>query len=127
MTRYLLDTTVAIALLNGAPQMLERLSKLAIGDVALSAVTLSELLAAASKDARLAEAVALLAEDIDVLPFDQAAAEAYGRLLRKVEHKRRRTLDRMLAAQALAPGMTLVTAAPEDFADIAGLAVENWG
>lgn len=128
MTRRLLDTTVAIALLRGDPTTLEKLSKLAIGDIALSALTLSELFAggAAAQDLRAAEAVAALAEDVDVLPFDQAAAEAYGKMLRDIAPKRRRALDRMVAAQALSLGMTLVTAAPGEFADIAGLTLESW-
>jgi tRNA(fMet)-specific endonuclease VapC len=126
MARYLLDTNVVIAAALGLPGVLDRLSALEIGDVAISAISLAEALAGAENDRRIAENIALLAETLDVLPFDQAAAEAYGALLRRVEPKRRRMLDRMLAAQALGLGLTLVAANTEDFDDIPGLTVEKW-
>jgi tRNA(fMet)-specific endonuclease VapC len=129
MARYLLDTNVVIAAALGLPGVLERLAALEIGDVAVSAISVAETLAvsrAADGDGRFGENVSLLAETLDVLPFDHAAAEAYGALLRKVEPKRRRMLDRMLAAQALGLGLTLVAANTEDFDDIPGLTVEKW-
>jgi tRNA(fMet)-specific endonuclease VapC len=129
MARYLLDTNVVIAAARGFPGVLDRLSALETGDAAISAISLAETLAgvvAAQSDERLAENVALLAENLDVLPFDRAAADVYGALLRKVDMKRRRTLDRMIAAQALDLGLTLVAANTEDFDDIPGLIVEKW-
>lgn len=129
MARYLIDTNVVMAAALGLPGVLDRLSALEIGDVAISAISLAETLAgaaAAESDGRFAENIALIAENIDVLPFDRGAADIYGALLRKVEGKRRRTLDRMIAAQALAFGLTLVAANSEDFDDIPGLTVEKW-
>lgn len=129
MARYLLDTNVVMAAALGLPGVLDRLSALEIGDVAISAISLAETLAGAAtaeNHDRLGENIALIAENIDVLPFDRGAADAYGALLRKVDAKRRRTLDRMIAAQALALGLTLVAANTEDFDDIPGLAVEKW-
>lgn len=130
MARYLLDTNIIMAAALGFPGVLGRLSALEIGDVAISAISLGETLAGAAgaeKDARLAENIGLIAENLDILPFDHAAAEAFGRLMRKLDPKRRRILDRMIAAQALAQGLTLVAANNEDFDDIAGLVVEKWG
>ena len=129
MARYLLDTNIVIAAANGLPGVLDRLSALEIGDVAISAISLAETMGragGAEHHRRLAENVALIAENIDVLPFDRAAAAAYGALLSKVDQKRRRTLDRMIAAQALDLGLTLVAANTDDFDDIPGLTVEKW-
>ncbi|MGD9658905.1 MAG: PIN domain-containing protein [Methylocystis sp.] len=129
MARYLLDTNVVIAAALGLPGVLDRLSALDIGDVAVSAISLAETLGGATADEhnqRLAENIALIAKNIDVLPFDRSAADAYGALLGKVDQKRRRTLDRMIAAQALDLGLTLVAANTDDFDDIPGLAVEKW-
>jgi tRNA(fMet)-specific endonuclease VapC len=129
MARYLIDASVAFAAVNSEMATLARLARLDTGDVALSAIVHGELLAAAAaapSDPRLAENIALLAGNLDVLPFDRAAAEAYGALLRGLEPKRRRALDRMTAAQAIAAGLTLVTRSPEDFSDIAGLRLESW-
>lgn len=129
MARYLLDTNVVIAAALGLPGVLDRLSALDIGDVAISAISLAETLAgatAAENNGRLAENIALIAKNIDVLPFDRSAADAYGALLGKVDAKRRRALDRMIAAQALDLGLTLVAANTDDFDDIPGLTVEKW-
>lgn len=130
MARYLLDTNIVMAAALGFPGVLARLAALEIGDVAISAISLGETLAGAAgaeKDARLAENIGLVAENFDILPFDRAAADAYGRLMGKLDPKRRRVLDRMIAAQALTQGLTLVAANTEDFDDIVGLVVEKWG
>lgn len=127
MARYLLDTNVVIAAALGLPGVLDRLAALQTGDAAVSAISLAETLAGgAERNGRFSENISLLAETLDVLPFDHAASESYGALLRKVEPKRRRMLDRMLAAQALSLGLTLVAANTEDFDDIPGLTVEKW-
>ena len=124
---YFLDATVLFAAACGEQATLARLARLEVGDVATSAVVWSELMAAASeKDARLAENLRLIGETIDILPFDRAGAEAYGAVMHDVEPKRRRVLDRMVAAQARALGRTLVTFSGADFEDIRGLMVEDW-
>lgn len=127
MKSYLLDATVVFAAACGEQATLARLARLEGADVATSAVVWSELMAAApQRDLRLAENMRLIGETIDVLPFDRAAAEAYGDLLHELEPKRRRVLDRMVAAQARALGRTLTTLNAADFADIQGLTIEDW-
>jgi tRNA(fMet)-specific endonuclease VapC len=124
---YLLDATVLFAAACGEQATLSRLAQLQGADVATSAIVWSELMAAApEKDRRLAENLRLIGETIDILPFDQAAAAAYGALLQEVEPKRRRVLDRMVAAQAGALGRTLITLNGADFSDIRGLTIEDW-
>lgn len=128
MPRYLLDATVVFAAASGEMATLAKLSRLPIGDVAISAIVHGELLTAMAggKSARLLENIALLAQNVDILAFDRRAAETFGELLRRIEPKRRRMLDRMVAAQAIAEGRTLVTLTPQDFADLPGLTVESW-
>ncbi|QGM97013.1 PIN domain-containing protein [Methylocystis parvus] len=133
MARYLLDATIVFAAASGELATLAKLSRLSIGDVAISAIVYSELLSgmsgaalAGGKSARLIENVTLVAQNVDILPYDRKAAEIFGELLRRIEPKRRRMLDRMVAAQAIAGGMTLVTLAPDDFSDIPGLKLESW-
>ncbi|PPD46582.1 MAG: VapC toxin family PIN domain ribonuclease [Methylocystis sp.] len=127
--RYLLDANTLFAAASGEAATLSRLSRLSIRDVAVSAIVYGELLAAAAaqgRNARLSENLALIALNLDILPFDRKAADAYGALLRKVEPKRRRALDRMVAAQAIAEGRALVTMTPEEVSDIPGLKLEVW-
>ncbi len=128
--RLLLDATTLFAAASGETATLARLSRLPIGDVAVPAIVYSELLGAAAalgKNPRLSENLALIAQNVDILPFDRKAAEAYGAMLRKVDPKRRRMLDRMTAAQAIAEGLALATCAPQDFSEIPGLQIEPWG
>ncbi len=129
MARYLLDATVLFAIASGEAATLSRLARHPIGDVAIPALVYAELLgaaAAAGKNARLAENLALLSQNLDILAFDRKAAEAYAALLRQIDPKRRRMLDRLVAAQALAEGLSLVTLTPETFADLPGLSLESW-
>jgi tRNA(fMet)-specific endonuclease VapC len=126
MRRYLLDASVSFALLGGEQTVLGRLAQLETQQVALSAIAWSEALAAASQDRRLKENIDLCRQNLDILPFHRASAEAYGALLEAVVPKRRRILDRMVAAQALEAGLTLVTLTPEIFEDIQGLTILNW-
>lgn len=128
MARFLLHTNLAIAALLGAQTVLDRLARLPVGDVAISALSFGELLAGAAAggaDARLNENLTLISENIDILPFDRAAADAYGRLMKRLDAKRRKMLDRMIAAHALSLGATLVTTS-DDFEDIQGLTTEIW-
>ena len=72
MARYLLDTNIVIAAALGMSGVLERLAALDIGDVAISAISLGEMLAGAAgveKDARLAENIALITENFDIFAF----------------------------------------------------------
>lgn len=62
-----------------------------------------------------------MAEEIPVLPFDEQAAHKYAIIPFK-----RASYDRLIAAHALALGVTLVTDNEADFADVPGLSVENW-
>jgi tRNA(fMet)-specific endonuclease VapC len=130
MAGYLLDATVLFAAASGEAATLAKLARLPIGAVAVSAIAYGELLtaaAAAGRNPRLAENLALIAQNLDILPFDRRAAEAYGELLRRIEPKRRRMLDRMVAAQAIAEGRRLITLEPENLEDLSGLSVESWG
>jgi tRNA(fMet)-specific endonuclease VapC len=75
---------------------------------------------------RAEAALAALVEDIPVLPFDALAAECYGILRAAVRDRQRNALDRLIAAHALAHGLTLVTSNEADFIVYPGLQVENW-
>ncbi len=121
--RGLLDTSVVIALprLAGLPD-----------DAALSAITFAELAAGphATDDlderARRQDRLQRVEATFDPIPFDGAAARAYGRVYaagssagRKA--RGRRALDLQIAATALALGIPLYTSNPADFAGLGDL------
>ena len=126
MRAFLLDASVTFAVACGERLTLNKLARLETGTAALSAIVWSELLAAAEDDARLMKNLDLLRQNLDILPFDLASAQSYGALVPQLTPKRRRVLDRMVAAQALELGARLITLTPDIFSDIPGLTVEDW-
>jgi hypothetical protein len=99
----------------------------------ISTITLAELsvgpLVASSEDERAARQTVLqqAEADFDPLPFDAAAARAFGRVaaaLRRSDRKpQARAYDAMIAATALARGLSVYTSNPDDFQGIDGLTV----
>jgi predicted nucleic acid-binding protein len=63
---------------------------------------------------------------IPALAIDDLAASFYADILSKAGYSRRKILDRMIAAQALAHRATLITMNVDDFSDIAGLELLKW-
>ncbi len=99
----------------------------------ITTITLAELTVGplvADSDAERAARQAHLQQaesDFDPLPFDAAAARAFGRVaaaLRKSGRKpAARAYDAMIAATALAHALPLYTCNPDDFTGIDGLGV----
>ena len=99
----------------------------------ISAITLAELSVGplvthdeAERARRLAH-VQQAEADFDPLPFDAAAARAFGQVaasLRRSGRKRAaRAFDALIAATAMANGLPLYTCNPDDFAGIDGLTI----
>ena len=63
---------------------------------------------------------------LPVLDFDARAADAYRAIVESAGYSRRKLLDRMIAAHAIAHRATLVTANAVDFRDIVGLDLLEW-
>ena len=126
---YMLDTNICIyAILGGNEHLDRRLDACETGDLVISAVTLGELEVgfARSGDAGSArrDAAAVLAA-VTVMPFDEAAARAFGRI-QATACPRRGAYDRQTAAHAISLGVALVTNNEKDFNGIPDVVVENW-
>lgn len=99
----------------------------------ISTITLAELSVGplvASSDAERAERQSVLQQaeaDFEPLPFDAAAARAFGRVAAALRHAGRtsqaRAFDAMIAAVAMANDLPVYTGNPADFRRIAGLRV----
>ena len=96
----------------------------------MSVVTYAELRAGleiqSANRAQDERALALLINQIPVLPFTETDAERLGVLQAAVRHRNRDAMDRLIAAHAVSAGVTLVTNNEADFKDYPGLVVENW-
>lgn len=122
---FLLDTNICIYLLNPldrevALRVAGHMAHYEAGVMAISAITVGELLVGAQKSGTEA-GVRQFINEFTVLPFDQASADCYAQL-----PFRRASFDRLIGATALAHGLTVITNNEADFADIPGLKVENW-
>ena len=119
--KYLIDANLCINILEGgSTKAAQRLSSCEVGQVVTSAVAYAEVMVGAERRKRVEKALAFFAQ-VPVLPFDEAAGRAYSRLPFK-----RGSYDRLIAAHALALGLTVVTSNLKDFADVPGLKIENW-
>lgn len=126
---YLLDTNIIIYAIDEMASVLEKLTT-HDGAVMTSAINLVELQRGVQKEpayaqvrqARLSE----LLGNIQVLPFNEAAAEAYGQIIALCGWVKGRDFGRMIAAHAISARAVLVTNNAGDFRGIPNLAVENW-
>jgi tRNA(fMet)-specific endonuclease VapC len=126
---FLLDTNIAIHLRDGEPVVTRKLLALE-GPLLLSIVSRVELEGGVYREpaqagVRRPRLDAILAA-IPVLAFDDAAADAYRQIVEVAGYSRRKLLDRMIAAQALAHRATLVTMNVDDFTDVPGLQLLAW-
>ena len=118
---FLLDANICVYLLGGnAHDLRMRIEEREQGELATSSVAFAEVMIGAVRRDAIDEALHFF-QAIPVLPFDERAGRAYARLPFK-----RGSFDRLIAAHALALGLTLITNNTRDFADIPDLRVENW-
>lgn len=130
--RYILDTDICIYIIKKKPeQVLKKLAKLASTDIAISAVTLSELIYGAEKSQhkeKNLEALTGFLVPIDILPWDESAAKSTGEI-RAILEKSGKVIgpyDLQIAGQALSLNLTLVTNNEKEFSRVKGLKIENW-
>jgi tRNA(fMet)-specific endonuclease VapC len=130
--RYIVDTNVAIAMLSQRQSVLDRLSKVASGDVGLSVVVIAELLFGARNSTRIRENVAhvqALESHFPTLPVTRPIVERYGTVRAELAARGlvKGDFDLLIACTALEEGATLVTndGGLKD-GTINGLVVEDW-
>lgn len=125
---YLLDTNACIDFLLGRSERLRERIGQHFGALAVSAITVAELRVGSrtsSDPQRDGQRIDTFVALVGLVPFDDKAAECYGRVMREVG-VRRKSFDRLIGAHALSLGLTLVTNNEADFTDIPGLRIENW-
>ncbi|HMP83069.1 MAG TPA: type II toxin-antitoxin system VapC family toxin [Verrucomicrobiota bacterium] len=129
---WLLDTNAWITYLK-SPQspVRARLEKLQPAEIHLCSVVKAELLHGAEKYGNRERRLDILRELFTPyvsLPFDDVAAARYGQLRHELEVVGDviGPNDLMIAAIALAHGLTLVTRNTSEFSRVRGLTLEDW-
>ncbi|MGF6292542.1 type II toxin-antitoxin system VapC family toxin [Paraburkholderia youngii] len=130
MPRFMLDTNMCIYLMKNQPeQVAKRFAECFVGDVVMSAITYAELeygVVVSDNRAKERRNLAALIEDIQVAPFDAAAAVAYGPIREATRDRKKDHLDKLIAAHAVALDVVLVTNNTKDFTSYPGVKLENW-
>jgi tRNA(fMet)-specific endonuclease VapC len=129
--RYLLDTnTVSYIIKGNRPRVRERLLRVPMAEVGISVITEAELLFGLARrpDAtRLRTVVEEFLLRVEVLPWDSDAAQQYSKIRAMLEGigEPMGNLDLMIAAQALASDLVLVSS-DAVFRRVKGLKIEDW-
>jgi tRNA(fMet)-specific endonuclease VapC len=128
--RYLLDANVVIGLLNDATSKLaQRARREKPADIAISAIVAHELFYGAFKSRRATQNVALIDSlQFVVLEFDKEDARQAGEV-RALLASRGAPIgpyDVLIAGQAKARNLTLVTHNTDEFGRVPGLRFDDW-
>jgi len=129
--RYLLDTNTASYVIKGNfPRVRERLLRVPMSEVGISVVTEAELRFGVARRPAATTLKAVVEEfllRVEVLPWNSATARHYANLRAALEKEGEPmgNLDLMIAAQAVAAGVVLVTH-DHVFRRVKGLKVEDW-
>lgn len=129
--RFLLDTDTCIYALKQSRTVLERLLAEAREDVAVSVITEAELRTGAAKSTSPGKTLHLIENflrPLTIVEFTSDDAIAYAGVRSKLERagKPIGPLDTLIASQAVARRLTLVSNNEREFRRVASLEVENW-
>ena len=131
MLKYLLDTNIVIYVLKRRPVEVLKMFNTNASRMAISSITLSELIYGAEKSPNVdqnLEAIEEFISHLEVLPYDAKASQHYGQIKATLERKGE-TIgenDIHIAAHAISLGLILVTNNLREFKRVANLALENW-
>jgi tRNA(fMet)-specific endonuclease VapC len=131
MLKYLLDTNIIIYVLKRRPAEVLKIFNTNASRMAISSITLSELIYGAEKSPNVSKNLEVIEEFIshlDILPYDAKASQHYGQIKATLERKGEIVgeNDIHIAAHAISQGLTLVTNNLREFKRVANLALENW-
>ena len=127
--KYLLDTNAVIALLNGQPKLAARVRQHPPSEVGISSIVAHELYYGAFRSRRRDRNLALVdAMQFEVLAFDTEDARMAGeiRALLAAQGTPIGPYDILIAGQAAARGLVLVTGNLREFTRVNRLQVQDW-
>jgi tRNA(fMet)-specific endonuclease VapC len=125
---YMLDTNACIDFLDARSEAIASRIEANFGRLCISSITAGELFVGSrnSSDPKAdEERINVFLAGVEVVDFDLDCARRYGSVIPSIGVKRK-SFDRLIGVQAVEHGHTLVTRNEKDFADVPGLAVENW-
>jgi tRNA(fMet)-specific endonuclease VapC len=131
MLKYLLDTNIVIYVMKRRPPEVLGVFNQHANCMAISVITLSELMHGAEKSQRVSEnlfAIEDFCSRLEVLPYSAKASQHYGSIRSALEKIGQPigVNDIHIAAHARSEGLILVTNNVNEFAKVPALQMENW-
>lgn len=129
--RFLLDTDICIYALKQNAAVLSKLLAQKREDIGVSVITEAELRIGAAKSSSPAKTLRLMGNflrPLEILEFNSGDAAAYAHVRAKLEIAGTPigSLDTLIAAQAIARGLILVSNNTREFSRVSGLHLQNW-
>jgi tRNA(fMet)-specific endonuclease VapC len=131
MLKFLLDTNMVIYTLKRRPKSVSEIFNANATRMAISTITLSELIYGAEKSSNIGQNLKTIEEfvsHLEVLPYDIKASQHYGQIKASLEKKGNiiGENDIHIAAHAISQGLILVTNNLREFERVPNLKLENW-
>lgn len=129
--KFLLDTDTCIYALRHHPVILKNLLAHSPEEIAVSVISEAELRTGAEKSAAPTKTLRLVENflrPLTILEFTSNDAASYAHLRAKLERSGTPIgpLDMLIAAQAVARKLVLVSNNEREFGRVAGLQIQNW-
>jgi len=127
--KFLLDTNTVIQIIAGHCGLIARLSKHSPGDFAISSVVMLELYFGAYNSKKILENLARIdALQFDILSLSDTDAKVAGSI--RADLKAKGTpigaYDLLIAGQAIARSLTLITGNVKEFRRVKDLSCQDW-
>ena len=130
--KYMLDTNICIYIIKKKPESVLRNMKANMEKgLAISAITLAELLHGVEKSAYPEKNMLALNQFLsimDILAFDDMAAAEYGKIYANLQRQGTPigVMDMLIAAHAKSKDLIIVTNNVREYERVEGLEIENW-
>lgn len=130
--KYMLDTNICIyTIKHKPPEVIKNFLRHNPDEMCISSITYAELMHAVEKSQAVERnrmAITLFLSAITILPFNQYAAEEYGKVRAELERKGTPIgpMDMLIAGHARAEELVLVTNNTREFFRVENLEVEDW-
>ena len=130
MKCYLLDTNIVSHIIKNESKVIQKLFSLPVSSIYISVITYAEIQYGLHKRLgakALRGAISELIKRVDIVDWDQRAADAYSKVRAELEIQGKTidSLDLLIASQAIANKMILVSS-DKVFANLKSLKLENW-
>ena len=130
--KYMLDTNICIyTIKHKPPEVIKNFLRHNPDEMCISSITYAELMHGVEKSRAVERnrmAITLFLSAITILPFNQYAAEEYGKVRAELERKGTPigSMDMLIAGHARAEELVLVTNNTREFFRVENLEVEDW-